>query len=232
MYSFIFRNNNNGTELNSKYLNIVINKRPPLPKPQRRINYIQIAGRHGALTEDLGSYEDIELEFECTIMDNVEHNSILINSWLDGQGELYLSWLDGYKFKVKNVIFEGMDIDIVGEFKVAFICEPFKYLENETIEVTKNNFTIYNEGTFESQPYMKIFATGDITLNINDRFIKFTGIEDYIELDSEMMECYKGTLNRNNKMIGEFPILKVGENKISWTGNVSKIEIKPRWRCL
>lgn len=232
MYSFTFRNKNNGIELNSKYLNTVINKRPPLPKPQRRINYIQIAGRHGALTEDLGSYEDIELEFECTIMDDVEHNSILVNSWLDGNGELYLSWLDGYKFKVKNVIFDGIDIDIVGEFKVKFICEPFKYLENELVTITKNNSTIYKYGTFESQPYLKIFATGDITLNINDRFIKFTGIEDYIELDSEMMECYKEHQNCNNKMYGEFPILKTGENKISWTGNVNKIEITPRWRCL
>ncbi|QDY17535.1 phage tail protein [Clostridium botulinum] len=32
-------------------------------------------------------------------------------------------------------------------------------------------------------------------------------------------------------MYGEFPIFQVGENKISWTGNVSKIEITPRWRC-
>ncbi|BDR75277.1 phage tail domain-containing protein [Clostridium tetani] len=231
MYSFIFRNNN-GIKLNSKNLNIVINKRPPLPKSERRINYITIAGRHGALTEDLGSYEDIELEFECTIMDNVEHNSVLVNSWLDGSGELYLSWLDGYKFKVKNVVFGGIDIDIVGEFKVKFICEPFKYLESQIIEITQNNFTIYNEGTFESQPYVKIFGSGYISLNINDEVIKLKNIEDYVELDSEIMECYKGTVNCNNKMTGEFPIFQVGENKISWTGNVSKIEITPRWRCL
>ena len=231
MYSFIFRNNN-GIELNSKYFNIVINKRPPLPKPQRRINYIQIAGRHGALTEDLGSYEDIELEFECTIMDNVEHNSILINSWLDGQGELYLSWLDGYKYKVKEVKFEGIEIDIVGEFEVTFICDPFKYSTNEIIEIYNNNSIIYNEGTYESQPYLKIFGTEYVTLNINDEVIKLENIIDYIELDSEIMECYKEHQNCNNKMTGEFPTLQIGENKISWTGNVSKIEITPRWRCL
>ena len=29
-----------------------------------------------------------------------------------------------------------------------------------------------------------------------------------------------------------FPRLEVGNNEISWTGNVEKIEIEPRWRWL
>ncbi|EPY2274513.1 distal tail protein Dit [Clostridium sporogenes] len=232
MYSFIFRNNN-GIEFNSKDdLGIVINERPPLPKPEKIINYIEISGRHGELTEDTKAYKDIPLPFECTVMDNVEQNSILINSWLDGQGELYLSWLDGYEYKVKEVKFEGIEIDIVGEFEVTFVCDPFKYLENEIIEIDKNNFTIYNEGTYESQPYLKICGSGDISLNINDEVIKLKNVNNYIELDSEIQECYRGNLNCNNDMQGEFPTLKIGENKISWTGNVSKIEVTPNWRYL
>lgn len=231
MYNFIFRNDN-GIEYSSKELDIVINKRPPLPKPQRRINYIEVLGRNGTLTEDLESYKDIELPFQCTIMDNVEHNSMLINSWLDGSGELYLNWLDGYKFKVKNVELEGIDIDIVGEFKVTFICNPFKYLEDELITITKNNSTIYNYGTYKSEPMIKVYGSGVIMLYINNKVIKLTNVEKYIELDSELMECYKDSQNCNNKMYGDFPKLKTGENKISWLGNVDKIEITPRWRCL
>ncbi|MDU6337913.1 MAG: phage tail protein, partial [Clostridium sporogenes] len=66
---------------------------------------------------------------------------------------------------------------------------------------------------------------------INNEIIKFTNISDYIELDSEMMECYKSNVPLNHLMIGNFPIFQVGENNISWTGNISKIEIIPRWRC-
>ena len=36
----------------------------------------------------------------------------------------------------------------------------------------------------------------------------------------------------NNKMYSDFPILESGENQISFEGNVSKIEITPRWAVL
>lgn len=230
MYSFIFRNNN-GIEFNTKDLGIVINKRPPLPKPRRRINYIEVQGRNGTLTEDLGCYEDIPLPFECTIMDNIEQNSILINSWLYGNGELYLSWLDGYKYKVENVEFEGIDIDIVGEFTVKFTCDPFKYYCSDTIEIKKPTIIYSPEFVYKSEPVIKVYGQGDITLNINNNSIKLKNVQDYIVIDSTIQECYKDTKNCNNKMEGEFPLL-TQENKINWNGNIQKIEIIPNWRCL
>ncbi|KEH95746.1 hypothetical protein Z962_07965 [Clostridium botulinum C/D str. BKT12695] len=232
MYSFIFKNHN-GIEFNTKDLGILINKRPPLPKPQRRINYIEIVGKNGTLTEDLESYKDIELSFECTIMYNVERNSTLINSWLDGQGDLYLNWLEGYKFKVKNVKFEGIDIDIVGDFTVTFVCDPFKYyIDNSNIEI-KNPTIIYSpEFVYESEPVIKVYGSGNITLNINNNSIKLKDVQDYITLDSTIQECYKNNSNCNNKMQGEFPMFLQEENRISWNGDVQKIEIIPNWRCL
>lgn len=49
-------------------------------------------------------------------------------------------------------------------------------------------------------------------------------------LDSENMNAYKGDTLQNNKMlVGAFPKLAAGDNNISWAGNVTKIEIVPRW---
>ena len=40
-------------------------------------------------------------------------------------------------------------------------------------------------------------------------------------------------LKDNNKAgFDEFPVLEPGDNSISWTGTVTKVEIVPRWRCL
>ncbi|MBH0338677.1 hypothetical protein BM86_25170, partial [Bacillus thuringiensis] len=33
----------------------------------------------------------------------------------------------------------------------------------------------------------------------------------------------------NPNMIGEFPLFKVGENTLTWTGAVTKLIIEPRW---
>ena len=44
---------------------------------------------------------------------------------------------------------------------------------------------------------------------------------------------YRGTTLLNSKAgFDEFPVLDPGDNSISWTGAVTKVEIVPRWRCL
>ena len=43
---------------------------------------------------------------------------------------------------------------------------------------------------------------------------------------------HKGDLSMNSCMSGEFPVLKPGANAISWSGNVTKVEVQPNWRFL
>ena len=50
--------------------------------------------------------------------------------------------------------------------------------------------------------------------------------------DSELQEAYSGATGMNSAMSGEFPILKPGMNAISWSGNVTRVEVKPNWRYL
>ena len=47
-----------------------------------------------------------------------------------------------------------------------------------------------------------------------------------------MREAYSGTTGLNSAMSGEFPVLKPGQNAISWSGDVTKVEISPNWRYL
>ena len=80
-----------------------------------------------------------------------------------------------------------------------------------------------------SEPYIKVYGTGDITISINDRPLKFKNVENYIEVDTELMNCFKDNINQNNRMYSDFPILNAGENTFTWVGNVIKIELEPRW---
>ncbi|SHE47178.1 hypothetical protein, partial [Anaerotignum propionicum] len=59
------------------------------------------------------------------------------------------------------------------------------------------------------------------------------GISGSVTINSEMMEVYKDVTNANNKYSAlDFPRFQVGENSISWTGSVTKIEVEPKWRWL
>lgn len=61
----------------------------------------------------------------------------------------------------------------------------------------------------------------------------FAGVDEYIEIDSERMNCYKGTVLKNDILSGEgFPVLKPGMTTIACAGNVRRIEVIPRWCCL
>lgn len=205
---------------------------PNISTPEKREEKIIIPGRSGYLTSTDNSYEG---EVKSVEFDYFGNNFDGIKQWLVGSGEVIFSNEPDryYKARIMNKLDLTRVLERFHSGIVQFDCQPFGYdLQDETITITKNNSTIYNPGTYESQPYIKIFARGDVSLNINNEAIKFTNVTDYIELDSEIMECYKDSKNCSNKMYGEFPILKIGENKISWIGNVDKIKTTPRWRCL
>ena len=123
---------------------------------------------------------------------------------------------------------------LLGTLEIQFTCHPYKYSYDgeRTLTLTKTT-SIFNTEGFTAYPYMKIYATGAVTLYINDRAHTFKEIEDYIEVDSALLNAYKGDTLQNNKMTTTlFPKLVAGENKIRWAGNVKKIDIVPRWCCL
>ena len=58
-------------------------------------------------------------------------------------------------------------------------------------------------------------------------------VDETIEIDSELMNCFKDTLLKNDTVTGEgFPTLKPGTFTIACAGNVQRIEVIPRWCCL
>jgi phage-related protein len=121
----------------------------------------------------------------------------------------------------------------VDQFQVGFKVNPFFFLDSGSEYITLSApATIYNPGTIYAEPYIKITGSGDIDLTINDTVYAFTGVDGYIEINSELKTVYKDTINQGNKMIGEFPVLSIGDNMISWSGAVTSVEIMPKWREL
>ena len=67
---------------------------------------------------------------------------------------------------------------------------------------------------------------------IPDIYDELDGIEGSITIDCTLQEAYTGTTLHNESMSGEFPVLKPGNNAVSWSGSVTKVDVAVRWRYL
>lgn len=223
---------------------IIIAKRPSLPSPKRRVSYIDIPGRDSNLRYDEGTYEDITITVECTVKgENIMTQLDSIKSWLFSAGESSLIFSfqpdKKYKAQVVNAIDFKQAYKIASQFVIVFNCRPFKSaVSNVPIIITiGTGITVVNQGTVQSRPIIKVYCTGNGSIKINGRDVLLSGIDTtYIILDSELEEAYSyknGMLvNLNNSVTGEFPILDVGDNIITYIGGVTKLEITPNWRWL
>ena len=211
---------------------MIVNKLPSIIKAEADIDKIEVEGRNGFLTIDKGTHKGYVKQIECTIrnLDNVD----FICSWLEGSGDIIFSnELDKiYKATIINQIeFKKVAVTF-HRFIINFEVQPHKYLiSNDLITLTSPG-AIYNPGSANSKPLIKVYGTGSITLNINSNIINLTNVSGYVTIDSELVDAYKDTLLKNTDTNGEFPVFKVGNNTISWTGAVSKLEIIPNWRWI
>lgn len=233
MFSFDFRGKNSFLDYG-----IYISKRPSIPSPKRRITNVVIPGKNSSLRFDENTYEDITITVECSIKDEILPDKIdEIKEWLlsYGESDLVFSNQNNKKYiaQVVNTIDFTQVLKYISKFIIVFNCRPFKYqVANNTITMIVQG-SITNPGSIYSEPIIKIFGSGDIILTINSNVIKLKEISDHITLDTVQQNCYNEAIdNLNSKMTGEFPEFEIGENNVSWTGAISKMEVIPNWRWL
>ena len=65
-----------------------------------------------------------------------------------------------------------------------------------------------------------------------DIFSGFLGAGKTTLIKKLIQEAYQGKTLLNDKMEGDFPVLKPGTNLISWSGGVTRLVIQPNWRYL
>ena len=217
-----------------------------LSAPTKKLEFIEIEGRDGALTVDNG-YEVFILNLSCVLVN--EHDEIETTPALARRAKKFL--LNGTNRKIqlsedKDYYLLGTynsDIDIeeaienFGLFQAQFRCKPYRITNSEkTVEITIKN-TIVKNTEYKTKPVIEVYATGDITININNQEIILKDLEGNIKIDCEKMNATTvnllgKTVNANQKMYSDFPILEEGNNNITWSlgsgASFTKIIIKYR----
>lgn len=221
---------------------IYIQEKSVFSVPAKDVTYQSVPGRNGDIIIDNGRHKNLELPYKVAIISKSRflYNVDDIKNWLIPDTNYYKLY-DSYDLEHYRLatVTQSIPIDQVlrkyGTATLTFNCKPFRYsfVGDNTITLTESDSVIKNREQYNSLPYLRIVGNGDIILYINNIALYLYDVDEYVEIDSDMMNCFKGTINLNNKMQSDgFPVFDVGKNIISWTGNVEKVEIKPRWRTI
>ena len=110
---------------------------------------------------------------------------------------------------------------------------------NFTLSVTMasnsfNRIPLTNRGNVASRPTVTVYGSGNVELAINAVTVLSFSIEGgSITIDAEEMNAYHGDALMNRHVTGDYAdlALKVGENVISWNGDVTGIKVEDfsRW---
>lgn len=216
---------------------IRVSEQPPLTLPAERVTFTDVPGRCGSLTTLEGEdvYEDMVLTAQCFIQSGARVHEIA--AWLRGSGTVTFANRPGgfYHARVVNQIpFEKI---LRGNphlaFAVNFRCKPFWYLRDVApITLTQSGSFVENPGNVFAEPVITVYGTGAITLMVGMIITELEGISGSITLNSQLQEAYSGTTSMNGAISGEFPVLLPGQNAVSWTGNVTSLNVIPNWRFL
>ncbi|WP_459480238.1 phage tail protein [Clostridium saccharoperbutylacetonicum] len=203
---------------------------PPVSLSAENTKEITIEGRDGFLTEFKG-YSGETKKVEADYFGDDPYS---ICSWLRGNGEVTFSNEEGfyYKARISNQIpLEQIIKNQMYNFLIQFRCQPFKYfISGRNKNIINSNGTILNNfGNHKALPIITIYGSGNITININGRAFILSNLYDSITIASEIEEVLDG---KGKLMEGDFPYFDPGKNIISWSGNVTKIEVTPNWRVI
>ena len=216
---------------------LLITELPPISKPQMRTTITEIEGKDGDIVDEIG-YGAYDKTISIGLTRNFNINQII--KYFSGSGDLIMSNEDDKVYKAS--IYSQVNYDKLLRFRTAnvkFHVQPFKYKLNETAvdeEITnQESVEVSNQGLEKSKPIITVYGEGIITIAINgyDVFTVDLGEDEgYVVIDSLEEEAYKGTTLKNRLMTGSFPLLDVGTNTITWTGDLSRIIIEPKSRWL
>lgn len=234
--------------LSSENFGIIVTEPPPEIIPERDVEPVSVLGRSGDLMLDNGRYKNFVLPYKCAILPQHDQN---MRDAVQGATALlrptagYCRMTDSYRpdlfryARVSKQISVESIVEQAGEFTLKFDCKPQRFLKSgeEAIPFAEAG-TLYNHTLFEAQPIITVYGSGAGTVSISGCTVEIKAMEDQITLDCELMDAYRkvgdgASENKNGSIYApEFPVLKPGDNTISWTGGVTAVDIIPRWWTL
>ena len=222
----------------SNEIDVVVERYPNQNGPERLLEIIQIPGRNGDLIIDSGVYNNYAQSYEVYFnasKNRTPKQSRMVREWLQ-TATGYQRLEDSYDPEFYRLAYFSGPAEIenimnqYGRMTISFMCKPQRWRKDGETPLTLTvPQTIYNE-LFPALPLIKVNGTGAGKLYVGGYTVEILSLDEYVMLDSDTQNAYKGTLNKNSTISApEFPALQSGDNVVDWDGNITSIEIIPRW---
>lgn len=127
-----------------------------------------------------------------------------------------------------NAKYDALWLDIKAGTSVDFTLAVTMSIESF------NEISLTNRGNVVSRPTVTVYGSGNVELAINAVTVLSFSIDNgYITIDADEMNAYHGDSLMNRRVTGDYSDLRlnVGENVISWRGDVARIIVEDfsRW---
>lgn len=207
--------------------------------PERNVTTQEIAGKNGAVIFDRGNFKNISLSYPAYIRKDMPAK---VRDFLN-----YMASFTGYqrledtyypytyrmaRFKTNATITTQGYKNRSGKFSIDFDCKPQRYLKDgdEVISFNADGY-IFNRTLYPAKPFLRIYGTGSGTVGIANDTITLTNIDGYIDIDCELMDAFKGASNLNSHVSfsGDEITIPAGEHGITMTGDITGVDLTPRW---
>lgn len=226
--------------VSSDDFNLFVQRYPNVNIPSRKQEKVSVPGRNGDIIIQEDAFENVTQSYEIYISaekSRLPRMARFVTEWLCVKGYQRLEdsyFLDSYRLANFS---GGIEIENIlnrfGQATIEFDCKPQRFLhDGEIVAKYTEAGKIVNPTPFASSPLIKVYGSGSGTLTIGETTVELSGISEYLYIDSDIQDAYKGLENMNSVMTGSFPKIETGEQVISFTGDITALDIMPRWWTL
>jgi phage-related protein len=133
--------------------------------------------------------------------------------------------------RVKNSPQIAMRLRTLAPFEVGFDCKPQRFVKAGETDISfLENGYLFNPYGQVALPHITVYGQGSGILTVGDCVVEIKSIAGALNLDSETQNAYNYYGNANMTINAPiFPTLPSGEIPISFSGDLIKVEIMPRW---
>lgn len=229
----------------SSELGLEVETFPTYSIPEKEYDAIHVPGRNGDVLIDTNTFTNVLRQYKVSaaaLSTPFYEKMNAIVEWLHSASG-YARLEDSYEpdFYRLACYRESNNIENIfnqaGRATISFDCKPQRYLKTGDTAVTFNTpGTITNPTGFASYPIIRVYSDnsqfGTVTIGGYSFVLSASTGHTCIEVNSEIQDVYDGYTNMNSAITlngGGFPKLLPGSTNITFTSNITKLEVVPKW---